>query len=282
MADPALRLPGNAPGDFFVDSSCIDCDLCRQIAPSVFRAEGDRSVVHDQPGTPAGVLRAQMALVACPTASIGTASRPALGAAVAAFPELVADEVTFCGFASPKSYGASSYLVRRPGGNVLVDSPRFSEPLARRIEGMGGVRLMFLTHRDDVADHAAFRRRFGCERVMHARDASFPVERRLEGDDPVPLDADLLAIPTPGHTRGHQALLYREKFLFTGDHLWGDGAGGLEASRSVCWHSWDEQRRSVERLLPYPFEWVLPGHGPRLHALPGVMKVRLGELLRRM
>ncbi len=28
MANVALRLPENVPGDFFVDSTCIDCDAC--------------------------------------------------------------------------------------------------------------------------------------------------------------------------------------------------------------------------------------------------------------
>ena len=36
MANPRKRVPENAPGDFFVDSTCIDCDTCRQIAPRVF------------------------------------------------------------------------------------------------------------------------------------------------------------------------------------------------------------------------------------------------------
>jgi glyoxylase-like metal-dependent hydrolase (beta-lactamase superfamily II) len=40
----------------------------------------------------------------------------------------------------------------------------------------------------------------------------------------------------------------------------------LHASQSVCWHSWTEQKRSVERLLDHRFEWVLPGHGRRFHA----------------
>ncbi len=61
-------------------------------------------------------------------------------------------------------------LVTRPagfGGNVLVDSPRFAGSLVRRIEEMGGVSLMFLSHRDDIADHAKFSAHFGCPRVMH-------------------------------------------------------------------------------------------------------------------
>ena len=43
MANPKKRLPENVPGDFFVDSTCIDCDTCRQIAPQVF-AEGDGAI----------------------------------------------------------------------------------------------------------------------------------------------------------------------------------------------------------------------------------------------
>ena len=86
MAEISKKLNGNAPGEFFVDSSCIDCDLCRQIAPDVFREDGDASVVRRQPGTPAETLRAEMALLTCPTASIGTVRKHDLSAALAAFP----------------------------------------------------------------------------------------------------------------------------------------------------------------------------------------------------
>jgi glyoxylase-like metal-dependent hydrolase (beta-lactamase superfamily II) len=29
----------------------------------------------------------------------------------------------------------------------------------------------------------------------------------------------------------------------------------------VCWWSWPDQVRSLERLLELQFSWVLPGHG---------------------
>jgi glyoxylase-like metal-dependent hydrolase (beta-lactamase superfamily II) len=61
--------------------------------------------------------------------------------------------------------------------------------------------------------------------------------------------------------------LYRDTFLFTGDHLWGaDGEDELEASRPVCWYSWPEQVRSLAKLREFSFRWVLPGHGRRLRA----------------
>jgi glyoxylase-like metal-dependent hydrolase (beta-lactamase superfamily II)/ferredoxin len=283
MADLRNKLEGNAPGEFYVDSSCIDCDLCRQIAPGVFREERESSIVHRQPSTAAETLRAEMALVTCPTASIGTLGKRDLSAAIEALPEKIDGGVHFCGFASEASYGASSYLIVRPGGNVLVDSPRFTAPLVRRIEAMGGVRWMFLTHQDDVADHRKFRERFGCDRIMHAEDAGFPVERLVEGREPLRLADDLLILPTPGHTAGHQVLLHVDKFLFTGDHLWWDpDAARLHASRRYCWHSWSEQRRSMERLREYSFEWVLPGHGARHGATAPKMRQELEDLIVRM
>jgi ferredoxin len=72
MANIALRLPEIIPGDFSVDSTCIDCDACRQIAPETFRDAGEASIVHHQPITKDETKRALMALVACPTAAIGT------------------------------------------------------------------------------------------------------------------------------------------------------------------------------------------------------------------
>ena len=265
MASLTRRYADNAPGDFYVDRTCIDCDACRRIAPSVFGEASDHSFVSRQPESEAERRRALMALVACPTGSIGTASRQDVRPALAAFPERVAENVFFCGFTSSDSFGAWSYFIERREGNVLVDSPRAVNRLLQHFEERGGIATMFLTHRDDVADHAAFARRFGCERVLHERDLTSEtagVERTISGSEPVRLAEDLLAIPTPGHTRGHCVLLYREKFLFSGDHLaWSSRRGELVAFRDACWYSWEEQTRSMERLLDYSFEWVLPGHG---------------------
>src|ERR1041385_5209359 len=123
MAQAALKLPENVPGDFFVDSSCIDCDACRIFAPSVFSDAGDQSAVYHQPSTDAELLAAQRALISCPTASIGS-SKHDMRAAVASLPERVADDVFRCGYTSESSFGAVSYYLGDT--NVLVDSPRFA------------------------------------------------------------------------------------------------------------------------------------------------------------
>src|SRR5712691_2980148 len=153
MANVQRRLPENVPGDFFVDATCIDCDTCSQLAPAIFRDHGEQCSVYHQPETDAESRLALMALVACPTGSIGTTERHDFHLGIDAFPLLIAENVYFCGFTSEASFGAWSYLIARPesgGGNLLVDSPRFARQLVKRIEEMGGIRLMFLTHRDDI------------------------------------------------------------------------------------------------------------------------------------
>ena len=265
MACPERRLAANAAGVLFVVDACIACDTCRRIAPATFGGgEDDPSFVARQPASAEERRRALMALVACPVAAIGSASKEGVAEAAHAFPEEVLPGVLQCGYAAESSFGAASWLLLRPGGNVLVDSPRFARPLLARLRALGGARLMFLTHRDDVADHARWAEALGCARVLHARDVSAgtrDVEVRLEGDEPAPLGDGLLAIPVPGHTAGSSALLADERVLFTGDHLWGDAEGRLGASRHVCWWDWDAQVRSMERLTALRFEWVLPGHG---------------------
>ncbi len=281
MAQPARRLPQNVDGDFFVDSTCIDCDACRQIAPATFRDHGDQSSVFRQPSSPPEVRRAMMALVACPTGSIGAPRGYDRRSGIAAFPDAIDGNVFFCGFTSESSFGAWSYLIRRDaaeGGNVLVDSPRFAAPLIERIAEMGGASTLFLTHRDDVADHAKLAKRFGCRRYLREDDggARLGVEEPWSGDEPLSIGPDLVAIPTPGHTKGHSVLLYRDRYLFTGDHLaWSPSRKRLTAFRGACWYSWDEQIRSMARLLDYSFEWVLPGHGRIHHASRSEMRASL-------
>jgi len=150
-----------------------------------------------------------------------------------------------------------------------------------RLAALGGVAQLVLTHRDDVADHAQLTRRFGCTRVMHAADVGrLPIERRVDGTEPIALADDLLLIPVPGHTRGSIALLH-DGVLFTGDHLWWDEElGRLDAGRDVCWYSWTEQLQSLKRLLQYSFHTILPGHGRRFAAKsPEHMRHELERML---
>ena len=73
MAEKANRLPQNVPGPYYVDDTCIDCDMCRTTAPDFFRRNDEiaSSVVYRQPVTPEERSVAEEARQGCPTDSIG-------------------------------------------------------------------------------------------------------------------------------------------------------------------------------------------------------------------
>lgn len=73
MADRQNRLPENAPGDFYVDSQCIDCDVCRVTAPANFRRHDEKpySYVFQQPASPEERAQCEEAMDCCPVEAIG-------------------------------------------------------------------------------------------------------------------------------------------------------------------------------------------------------------------
>ena len=285
MANLQKRLPDNVAGDFYVDATCINCDTCRQIAPATFAEAHDFAYVYQQPRDKSERRLAIQALLSCPTGSIGSGRKNGISAVMDDFPLQVENEVLYCGFTSPKSFGGSSYFVHRPEGNWLIDSPKFLPRLVRAFEALGGIRYIFLTHRDDVAEAHRYAHRLNSERIIHRAELSAQPDAEivLDGEKEVEIAPKFIVIPTPGHTRGHSVLLYNNRYLFAGDHLWWNRrAKRLGASRRFCWYSWSEQIESMKKLLDYSFEWVLPGHGQRIQLPPPVMHAKIAQLVPQM
>jgi glyoxylase-like metal-dependent hydrolase (beta-lactamase superfamily II)/ferredoxin len=285
MADWKKRVSDNVEGEFFVDSTCIDCDTCRQLAPATFEDAGNNSFVRTQPQTESELRSATQALLACPTGSIGTRGPNKASQVLEDFPIPIEEGVFYCGFNSPKSFGGNSYFIQSPRGNWLVDSPKFLPHLVKKFREMGGIRYIFLTHRDDVAEAERYAKEFEAQRIIHEEDsdAQRNPEILVKGAEVVELVPDFKIIPTPGHTQGHCVLLYKEKFLLTGDHLWWRRKREqLGASSSVAWYSWRKQTESMEKLLRFDFEWVLPGHGERKFLPQEEMRKELEALVGRM
>ncbi|ALA56473.1 MBL fold metallo-hydrolase [Nitrospira moscoviensis] len=285
MANQAKRLAANVAGNFFVDATCINCDTCRQLAPETFEEAGDYSAVVRQPDNERRELQAYRALLACPVGSIGTEhSNPAqLQAAKAGFPLHLDDAVYYCGFNSPQSFGANSFFVRHPDGNWLIDSPRYIKHLVDAFQRMGGLAFIFLTHEDDVADADQYAKQFGARRIIHRADAEAvpDAEWILDGADAIRLAPQFQAIPVPGHTPGSHALLYNDRVLFTGDHLWWEPATRtLGSPRQLVWNH-EALLHSIERLLHHRFEWVLAGHGDRVRLPQDEMRRQLRALVDR-
>ena len=285
MANKSKRLANNVGDNFFVDSTCINCDTCRQLAPATFAENDDFSSVYRQPVGDAEVHAAYQALVACPVGSIGTlqGDKAQMQQAVASFPLKLDSHIYYNGFNSEKSFGANSYFLRHPDGNWLIDSPRYVRHLVTAFERMGGIKYIFLTHEDDVADAGRYAAQFGATRIIHSADADAEpgAEWIIEGMDPVEVGREFRIIPVPGHTQGSMALLYADRYLFTGDHMgWDRDVNGLRLATVYVWNE-EILRRSTARLLDHRFEWVLPGHADRIHLPAARMKQELQRLLDR-
>ena len=73
MARYEDRYEDNAPGAFYVDDQCIDCDACRVTAPNNFRRNDEQgySFVHKQPESDEEAKKCQEAMDGCPVEAIG-------------------------------------------------------------------------------------------------------------------------------------------------------------------------------------------------------------------
>ncbi len=69
--------PENVPGRFFVDETCIICDLCFEVAPASFAPSNDgaQSIVYRQPVTKEEIADAEEAQESCPVEAIQQSQR---------------------------------------------------------------------------------------------------------------------------------------------------------------------------------------------------------------
>ena len=73
MADLDDKLADNVAGKWYVDSNCIDCDVCRTTAPNNFEANEDEgySFVSKQPENDEETEQMEESMESCPTEAIG-------------------------------------------------------------------------------------------------------------------------------------------------------------------------------------------------------------------
>jgi glyoxylase-like metal-dependent hydrolase (beta-lactamase superfamily II) len=279
-----IRNPHSAPGDWYVDTACIDCGASRHVAPGLIVERDEKSVFARQPATPAEEIAAWRAALVCPTASVRTETKQRRPNATI-FPQAITSGVWRCGFNARSSFGAHSYFAARPDGNLLIDSPRYAAVLAQWFRDAGGIAHVLLSHRDDVADAHKYAQQFGARVWIHRDDAAAApyASDLLEGRSARTLAPGVRAIPVPGHTRGSVVCLLDDDVLFSGDSLaWSARERDLVAFKDACWYSWTELTASLGNLGGYRFEWLLPGHGWLVHLPADEMKVRLRALVDRM
>ncbi len=255
--------PDNVAGQWFVDTRCIRCDAARNWAPDLIGMDASgRSVVIRQPADSEQEAAMWRAAFACPTRSIGNRAQPAGPTGV--FPHLIIESVFALGNNALASFAAHSFLVTRPEGNLLIDSPRFTRRLAASVDDLGGVTHVLLTHRDDVADYDRWAERYGARVWIGESDAdAAPMATDLTaGNETTLIAPGVLSIPAPGHTTGHVAYHIDDRLLFTGDALhWNQRRAELDVFPDQTMHSWEILADTMDLFATLNVEWVFPGHG---------------------
>jgi glyoxylase-like metal-dependent hydrolase (beta-lactamase superfamily II) len=162
------------------------------------------------------------------------------------------------------SFGAHAYLLPRPGGNLMIDAPRFDAALAERVKALGGIAHVLLTHRDDVAEAAEWAATFGSLVWIHEdeRDAAPFATEILSAERPEDIAPGVAWLQTPGHTKGHVAFHVDDAWLFTGDTLhWNPRRDELDVFPKQVFDSWEALAASMDVLAQLRVEWVFAGHG---------------------
>jgi ferredoxin len=72
MADPRDKFQSNAPGRYFVDRTCVHCELCHELAPEHFAQTPHEGFVCRQPVTGDEERTCRHALDSCPVGAIGS------------------------------------------------------------------------------------------------------------------------------------------------------------------------------------------------------------------
>jgi glyoxylase-like metal-dependent hydrolase (beta-lactamase superfamily II) len=282
-ADLATRTrhPQNAPGNWYVDTTCTNCTAAQTVAPGLIVERDGQSVFDHQPATDVELEQAWRARILCPSASVRTEEHTRSTKRV--FPEQMTDNVYRLGYNASASYGAHAFALRDAAGVFMIDSPRWTQAVVDQLSEWGGLAGVLLSHEDDVADAQRYATHFNAPVWIHEQDraaAPFATEI-LTGSDTTAIAPGLLAIPVPGHSRGSVCYLWN-RCLFSGDTIsWDFERSELMVYREYCW-SWDTLRHSLPRLLDYDIEWVLAGHGGSHGLAVHDTRAQLSALIGRM
>ena len=163
---------------------------------------------------------------------------------------------------------SNAYLVAdEPGGHgVIIDSGGPSEPLLAAIHKHDlTVEHLLLTHHhaDHVAENHVYKEKLGVEILAHPLEAQelADVDRTIEPGELV-LEVGGLkigALHTPGHTAGMLNFVVNGSEVFTGDTLFKNSVGGVNAPGSTSYA--DLKSSIMDTLMGLPHETLVhPGH----------------------
>ncbi|HEY9621449.1 MAG TPA: MBL fold metallo-hydrolase [Crinalium sp.] len=148
--------------------------------------------------------------------------------------------------------GGTAYFIQEASGNILVDSPPWDESVQSWISDQGGLRWLFITHRDGIHHVREIQQMFGCEVVIQEQEAYLlPGLTVTSFQHDFQLSDQTRAVWTPGYSPGSSCLYstVHGGVLFSGRHLLPNQQGEPVPLRISKTFHWKRQIKSIQRLL---------------------------------
>lgn len=179
-------------------------------------------------------------------------------------PQVVWDKI----FAFPPNrdtLGGTAYLIVGEA-NILIDCPAWNEANQKFLRSLGGVQLLFLTHRGGIGKTQEIQETFGCDILVQEQEAYLlPGLRVTTFQHSFTLSSRFQAIWTSGHSPGSSCLYYSGEggILFSGRHLLPNSLGEPVPLRTAKTFHWPRQIKSVQslrdRFTPETVQYICPG-----------------------
>jgi glyoxylase-like metal-dependent hydrolase (beta-lactamase superfamily II) len=165
--------------------------------------------------------------------------------------------------------GTNQYIVGKDNAlviDVALSADSNMDGILEQAEAMGVKKIekILLTHihSDHCGGALALRKRCGAKLGIHKSRAGYlgGEDFQYGDDDRISFGGgELHVLHTPGHESGH-CCFYEgdEKILFSGDNILGLGTAVIRPPDG----NMIDYLKSLERLLEFPVNLILPGHGP--------------------
>jgi len=166
-----------------------------------------------------------------------------------------------------ETLGATAYYLRKETGNILIDSPPWTEETQQFLADQGGIRWFYLTHRGAISKHIKdIKKTFNCDIIIQEQEAYLlPEIKVISFENEIFLTDQTQGIWTPGFSPGSSCLYDNAHggILFTGRHLLPDQHGQIKPLRISKTFHWPRQLQSVkllaDRFNETNLQYICPG-----------------------
>jgi len=165
--------------------------------------------------------------------------------------------------------GTNQYVVGKESGlviDVALSADSNMDGILEQAEAMGVKKIdkILLTHihSDHTGGALALRKRCGAKLGIHRSRKGYLGGEDFQYDDNDLIDfggGELKVLHTPGHESGHCCFYESgDKVLFSGDNILGYGTAVIHPPDG----NMSDYMKTLERLLGFEMNVILPGHGP--------------------